>query len=363
MYLITNRALSNATSIRAFGAIPNPAGPNELRLVEVTQKGTTWSVKQVNNQLTPQVVKQLKQKFKLDIDESKDWHASLEVACKLFERAQNEGKSILFFVHGYNNDVSDVIRAAEEIERLYNLIVVPFTWPANGGGVVSGTASYLSDKSDARASSGALNRFVEKVQFFHTLLTQAARTEIKAKVAQKFKNKDNPMAAAELYTQLIGNACKVKISLLCHSMGNYLLKHSLKTSDNATSQLVFDNVCLLAADTNNKDHASWVGQIDARKRVYIVINEEDAALAASRIKPGSQQGARLGHCLRELNSQNAVYIDLTDENGIGLSHSYFKGNSVTDNPAVMHLFDTMFNGLAVEKQLTCATGNAPHRLK
>ena len=363
MFLITNRALSNATTMRAFGDTPNPAGPNELRLVEVTPKGKTWSVKQVTDSLTTPEVKQLKANFKLDIDEHKDWHASLEVACTLFKQAQDEGKSILFFVHGYNNDVNDVIRAAEEMEKLYNLIVVPFAWPANGGGVVSGTASYLSDKSDARASSGALNRFVQKVQYFHELLTAASRADIKAKVEEKFEGKDNPMAAAQLYTELVEKTCKVKISLLCHSMGNYLLKHSLQTSDNATSDLVFDNVCLVSADANNKNHAQWVEALDARKRVYIVINEDDSALAASRIKPGSKQGARLGHYLRGLDSKNAVYINLTDVDGVGRGHTYFKGDSVNDNPVLKNLFDKMFNGLVVEKHLRYFSGDNLYMLK
>lgn len=363
MFLITNRALTKNTTMRAFGDTPNPMGPNELRLVEVTPKGKSWSVKQVNNTLTTKEVKQLKTDFKLDIDESKDWHASLAVACTLFKRAQDAGKSILFFVHGYNNDVNDVIRAAEEMEALYNIIVVPFTWPANGGGVVSGTASYLSDKSDARASSGALNRFVQKIQFFHGLLTEATRSDIKSKVEAKYKGKDNPMAAAELYTELVEKTCKVKISLLCHSMGNYLLKHSLQTSDNSTSDLVFDNVCLVSADANNKNHASWVEELDARKRVYIVINEDDAALSASRIKPGSAQGPRLGHYLRGLNSQNAVYINLTDVDGVGRGHTYFKGDSVNDNPDLKNLFDKMFNGLVVEKHLTYFAGDNLYVLK
>ncbi len=78
------------------------------------------------------------------------------------------------------------------------------------------------------------------------------------------KHPDNPNAAASLYTRLIERDCAVKINLLSHSMGNYVLKHTFSTSENATSQLVFDNICLVAADTNNENHAQWVGQLDVR---------------------------------------------------------------------------------------------------
>ncbi len=351
MYLITNRVIKKGKGLSVFGKTPSPFGPNELRAIQVSKKGTGWSAASVDDKLSVEEVERLKSKYHLNIDTSKDWYGSLTVACNLFDQARTQGKSILFFVHGYNNDVGDVLKTAEEIEKLYNVIVVPFTWPANGGGAISGTASYLSDKSDARASSGAINRFVGKISYYHALLTEAALAEIRSKVDAKYHDNANPMAAASLYSELVSKSCVVKINLLCHSMGNYLLKHSLMTSDNATSELVFDNICLVAADTNNENHAHWVQSLDVRKRVYIVINEDDSALKASRIKPGKQQQARLGHYLKKLNSDNAVYIDVTEAEAVDSEHSYFKGSSVNKNTKLKAIFNQMFNGETVEKDL------------
>jgi esterase/lipase superfamily enzyme len=157
------------------------------------------------------------------------------------------------------------------------------------------------------------------------------------------------MEAAALYSKLLEKDCKVKINLLCHSMGNYLLKHSLMTSDNVTSELVFDNINLVAADTNNQNHAEWLDSIDVRNRIHVVINEDDAALKASRMKPGKAQRARLGHYLKGLNSEKAVYIDVSDCDGVGSEHSYYKGDAVTDNPQLRKLFNDLFNGKRVEK--------------
>jgi esterase/lipase superfamily enzyme len=363
MYVVTNRVIGKGTTTKVFGHTPSPAGPNELRMLEVNKVRNKWKVSEIDDKLTQEQVSQLNQEHHLNLDIRADWHGSLQVACNVFRRAKAENKAVLFFVHGYNNDIDDVLKAATELEALYKVIVVPFTWPANGGGAISGTASYLSDKADARASSGAFNRFVEKIQFFHRALSEANVKLIRQSVQEKYKDKDNPMAAAALYSNLVDKACKVKINLLCHSMGNYLLKHSLMTSDNATSELVFDNINLVAADTNNKNHANWLDKIDVRNRIHVIINENDAALNVSRVKPGREQRARLGHYLKSLNSEHAVYIDVTEAHKVDREHSYYKGNAVKNNAVLKALFNDLFTGYSVEKKLTYFAANNYFKLE
>ena len=150
MYLITNREIDRKKKgLNKFGKNPNSDGPNTLRLMKVSASGRSWRVTEVIDKLPHETVKNLKAKYKLDIDLRAEWHGSLKVACELFEQARDQKKSILFFVHGYNNDVRDVIKAALEIERLYEVIVVPFTWPANGGGLISGSPAYCSRQRNA----------------------------------------------------------------------------------------------------------------------------------------------------------------------------------------------------------------------
>lgn len=348
MYFITNREIVKGKSgLARFGSKPNEAGPNELRLVRVERTSRSWRVALVADKLSSARVSKLKAEFDLDIEENEPWYGSLVVACDIFRQAREEGKSILFFVHGYNNDVEDVLQTAEEIEKLYGVIVVPFTWPANGGGKIAGAAAYLSDKADARASATALNRAIGKIQFYHLLLTESRKSALRKRADKKFPN--NRQAADAWFTQRLEMECPIRLSLLCHSMGNYLFKCTLKTSDNVTSELVFDNINLVAADTNNANHREWVGQLDVRKRVYVVINEDDFALQASRRKPGNEQRARLGHYTFELNSPNACYIDLTRSEGVGSEHSCFKGKPVASNMSLQALFNAMFNGESVEE--------------
>jgi len=362
MYLITNRQILDEKGLDAFGDTPNSNGPNELRLMQVEKdrKTKAWLVSTIDNELSSTEVEKLNKTYKLGINTEEKWYASLRIACELFKQARTEQKSILFFVHGYNNDVGDVIKAALEIEKLHNVIVVPFTWPANGGGPISGTASYLSDKADARASAGALNRAVGKIQQFHRLLTAARKAELEGRAKIKFPN--NSSAAYSHFSKLMEKDCSVTLNLLCHSMGNYVFKNTLKTSDNITSKLVFDNICLVAADTNSKNHADWVGQLDVRSRVNIVINEKDSALKASRLKPGDEQLARLGHYTKKLNSSNAYYIDVTGVAKVGSEHTYFKGSAM-QNLALKKLFTTMFNGRPVEGMLKYHADNNSYKFK
>lgn len=350
MYVITNRKINmKKKGLKKFESTPNECGPNELRLLNVTGTESNAQVELLGDRLSKTRVRELAAKFDLDLDETQDWYASLDVACQLFELANTEKKHILLYVHGYNNDVKDVLRSAEEIEQLYNVIAVPFTWPANGGGALSGTAAYLDDKQDARTSANALNNFVHKVAYYHELLTRSRRDRTMQQASKK--HPENPQAAREYYMKLVDRDCKVTINLLCHSMGNYLFKSALKPGDSALSKLVFDNVALVAADTNNQDHASWVERVNVRNRLYIVINEKDSALKWSRRKPGKEQLARLGHYLRNLSASNVYYIDVSGSKGIGSEHSYFKGKAIKNNSKLQMLFKRIFQGSCAERYL------------
>lgn len=355
MYVVTNRQVNPRRSgLRIFGKTPNDSGPNELRLVEVVRQGSDYQVALLKDRLTRTEVRELKQRHALDLDERGEWYASLRVACELMERAAREQRHLLVFVHGYNNDMKDVLETAEALEALYNVIVVPFSWPANGGGPVSGTSAYLRDKQDARASMDALNRFIEKVGQYHELLTRPRRDRLWQQAQAEDDERGNFEGMHARFSDLLAQDCQVKLSLMCHSMGNYVLKYALQPGAAAARTLIFDNVALVAADTNHDGHATWVERIQVRNRLYIVINENDFALNWSRRKPGDAQRVRLGHYLRNLVARNAYYIDVTHARGVGNSHGYFRDKPVEQNPALRDLFHAAFEGGRAEEALVFA---------
>ncbi|MBK1645812.1 hypothetical protein CKO25_14345 [Thiocapsa imhoffii] len=363
MYVVTNREIhQRRQGLKIFGKTPSTAGPNELRLVQITKQDSNYQTVLLKDRLTRNEVRELKQRYELDIDDSQEWFASLRVACELMDQAAREQRHLLIFVHGYNNDMKDVLETAEALESLYDLIVVPFSWPANGGGPISGTSAYLRDKQDARASMDALDRFMGKIAQYHDVLTKARRERLWNKAVTEDEDRGNWQEVHARYSELLARDCAVKINLMCHSMGNYVLKYALQPSAAAASNLIFDNVLLVAADANNPGHERWVERIQVRNRLYVIINENDFALEWSRRKPGEAQRVRLGHYLRNLVARNAYYLDVTHAPGIGKSHGYFMGQPVANNPQLKALFRAALTGGCAEDALTYAPDLNVYRL-
>ncbi|MEM1435280.1 MAG: alpha/beta hydrolase [Pseudomonadota bacterium] len=366
MYLVTNRALdSSRRGLNKFLSTSGQEGALNLRIVEIAGTRRNPTVAVLDDQLSAAAVRRLNRQHDLNLDPEVPQYQSVAVACELFARARAERKHILFYVHGYNNDVSAVVDAARELEANYpELIVVPFSWPAKGGGSLSGTANYLDDKRDARASSGALDRVFGIVRRLHLLLTEAESRRLWTRTLEKYP--DNPERAREHYVALQSRVCRVTLNLLCHSMGNYVLKYAAIPSETNIRRPVFDNVCLVAADCNNHDHVPWLGEIDCRGGVYVVINEDDYALRWSRIKPGEEQQRRLGHYLKNLAAPNAIYVDLTRAPGVGESHGYFKGEVIRNSAKLRRFFNRLFTGEHPERyvsQLKFDAGSNAYRLK
>jgi esterase/lipase superfamily enzyme len=342
LYIITNRRIkSNVGSYEIFDYILNPRGIRELRLIKYLGDD---KFRLLEDKLSQNKVQSIKNEFQLDIDVNDTYYSSLEVASDIFKKARDENKQILVSVHGYNNDMKDVIERSRKIEDLYNVVVIIFSWPSNGD-----VFGYLDDKDDARASTGAFNKFLHLVSYYHQLFTSGQTKLLQQKAIEK--NKQNQEKSRIDYVKLQNKICKTSINLVCHSMGNYLLKYTMIPSENrALSKPIFDNICLVAADTNNKNHKDWVEKIEVGSNLYIVINENDSALKWSRRKPGEEQLARLGHHLKSLNAQNATYIDVTDYDGMDDSHAYFVDVADT-NDDLEKLFSDIFTGKKAEKGL------------
>lgn len=345
MFIITNRKIrSGKRDFDLLGKTPNAKGPNELRIVEATRQGGQWRLEALPDTLTRE------QKRALDLPLSKPAYASQYMAHKVLTRVREDKKNVLFFVHGFNNDVEAVIERAQGLEEHYGVEVVAFSWPANGGGV-QGVASYKSDKRDARASTGAVYRAMAKARGYLDDLNEHSLATIRAKAAEKFPNNYEQQHA--YVTKLSEQYCPFNISLLLHSMGCYLFKQIQSSSTFDAHHMLFDNVILAAADANNADHAHWVDRIACRRRVYITINEDDSALRVSRIKSGEEQRARLGHYLHRLDSQQAYYVDVTDAPQVGNSHAYFEGDPVKRKTGSLYkFFHAALNGERAEENLS-----------
>lgn len=348
MFVITNRKVNeDKTGLDQFGKTPNEMGNNELRLAQVTKRNNGYEVKFLDDVLDKSEAREYIDDFELDLDPDKTHYASLKVACQTVRRARDKKRHILVFAHGYNNDMHDVMETAFGLEKRYEVEVIPFSWPANGGGI-GGKLSYLDDKRDARASAGALERALKKVHEYLMLISASSRIALRNKANAEYP--DNAERRDALYAELLRKDCPFTVNALFHSMGNYLYKQMLKSSINEGNSLIFDNIVLCQADTNNADHPDWVDKISHNRRVFITINENDFALRLSRIKPGDAQRARLGHYIKRLDSRIAHYINLTDASWVQESHSPF-AEPAGKNDKLKSFFQNAFNGKPAEESL------------
>ncbi|MDE8741009.1 alpha/beta hydrolase [Pectobacterium polaris] len=359
MFIVTNREVKpSASGLKKLGHTPNPKGSNELRLVEANRSNGTWNINILPDVLTAPMKKEIGLE-----NSNRKLHASDYVARIVIERVQKNKKNVLFFVHGYNNDVGDVLDRAERLEKLYNVEVIVFSWPAHGGGIV-GVASYLSDKRDARSSAGALDRCIGRMADLFTELTKEQQEEIKNIVDAKFKSGMNLEKRNALLVELQEKKCPFSMNMIVHSMGAYVYEYALIPSSSDAGKLLFDNVLLVAPDTNNLDHEKWVDKIPCRKSLYITINENDKALKFSRAKIGDEQLPRLGHYRHNLVSKQANYIDFTDYTKIGNEHAYFEGDPVEDHASPVYIFfSKILNGESAYDVLSFDNGVGAYRFK
>jgi len=212
------------------------------------------------------------------------------------DRMKAEGRPGAVFVHGFNNSWEDAVRAGLDLAEIYGMEVLVFTWPSDG------VLNYREVKRRAILSVPAFDRLLEKLVF-----------GLKGTTPE--------------------TACGQRLSLIAHSMGNWILENFIRSDFFNNEFLIFDNVNMVAADVNNEGHVAWVDKIQARRDVNIFINEDDIALDISTAKIGEKQKARLGNFPRRLESKRAHYYNLTDAlDRLGElaehSHGYFKDRKI-----------------------------------
>lgn len=300
IYLVTNRNLIDARDGKmCFGKTFHKNGPHELRLAKITGSPSNW-------------------KMELIPETSKVNPPSKKIFVELLNKMRKQKRNCLFFVHGFNNVVEDVVKRCMNFQKAFGVEVVAFSWPADEG--IKGVTNYRTQKLEAQQSVYAFDRCLKKLN--------------------------------EYLIEFAKERCDLTFNLALHSMGNYLLKTFTKSSEHARDALIFDNIILMAADANNEGHGKWVDSLQHRTRIYITINENDSALKLSAMKFGALQKVRLGHYTKNLSSEKAVYLDFTHADRVGSAHAYFEGDLIVKNRKLKKVFKKMFNGQTVEDDLT-----------
>ena len=149
------------------------------------------------------------------------------------EEANEQQRHLSLFIHGYNNDWKEAVQRYRQIQSsLYGEDnglgqLVLFTWPSNGE-----VFAYLPDREDARTSAPDLAQVFVKLHDDITTIQRAS--SIRGGHA---------------------TPCRAKVSVIAHSMGNYVLQKALasasKTLNNPQLVTLIHQCVMVAADVDN----------------------------------------------------------------------------------------------------------------
>lgn len=301
IYFATNRDPNDAEPPTGYGTSLHPTSPDYLRFGQATVAA--------NGRIT---VVTAPEKVEVEADDPQVL-GSAKVFGEL-HRNMLDGRDTIVYIHGYNVDFKDAVKAAAQVERRYGAIprsrkrrnVVLFTWPSNGS--MLPFMAYKSDRSEARISGEAFARGLEKLV---ALLKELRRDP--------------------------EQVCKARIHLMCHSMGNYVLRNGLQAVRRSGGlPRVFDQIFMFAADEDYDgfEHDHKLALLpELGHAVHVYYNTQDRALFTSDHTKGNP--ARLG--MRGPRSPLTVpgtvnIIDCSAVVGGLVEHSYYldEGRVVRD---------------------------------
>lgn len=179
---------------------------------------------------------------------------------------QNEDQShVTFLIHGYNNGWLDAAKLYQMVcDSLYSGedslgLCISFDWPSLGS-----VLDYLPDRAHAEACAGDLATVFGLLYDWLLQKQQTAAT----------------------------NPCKAKISVIAHSMGNYVTQKALATVWTRKNQpllaSLINQLVMIAADVDNdlfestaSDGSDGNAMANLTYRITSLFSGRDAVLAAS----------------------------------------------------------------------------------
>jgi esterase/lipase superfamily enzyme len=185
------------------------------------------------------------------------------------DQGNNEQQShVTFFIHGYNNGWQDAAQRYQQLcADLYSGagslgLCISFDWPSQGS-----VLGYLPDRVHARDCANDLADVFSRLYDWLLGKQQAAMTDPK-------------------------NTCKAKVSVISHSMGNYLMQKALASAwtrkNQPLSSSLINQLVMVAADVDNdlfdadgSDASDGDAVANLSYRITVLYSGRDAVLGAS----------------------------------------------------------------------------------
>lgn len=230
----------------------------------------------LTTQETTKTLDESRFRFVLTAEEEYPFNDLTRVLNKILDRPSPK-KNLVFLVHGMGDYPEKAFdeNVLEKIEREYDARVVMIHWP-----------SWINLTTIPRANAIESGKVLK--DFFFAL-------------DEYWQNNSERLAG-------------INRVLLCHSMGNEVLKGSLAVYDGGLPADLFSAIIMAAPEVDLQGHADWVSDIDFAGSTYVMINSQDFVLKPVKRLLGK---ARLGLTLvhpdgrQEPLAENANYI-ITD---------------------------------------------------
>ena len=236
---------------------------------------------------------------------------SQNVFKRVREKMVQHTRDTVIFVHGYNVSFKEAMTSAARLKRNFSTAeggpgvnLVLFSWPSDGS--IMPFIAYANDRQDAAASGPAFARGLLKLADF---LRGSTPTE----------------------------ACNQRLHLVAHSMGNYVLRHTVQeylAQSSGRPARLFDQVFMMAADEDNDafEHEYKLKPLPRlAKRINVYFNNEDRGMAVSDKTKGNPE--RLGDDGPRVPRSIPGKVTLIDSTPVVagvVEHSYF-----LDSPRVV----------------------------
>jgi len=256
-------------------------------------------------------------------------------------------KPWVFFVHGFNQDPQSNIDKARALSNNHHVNVIAFAWPSH-------PLDFAMDWDDARqvVIKGLLNGLSGSA-IIGKLLMQKAKSYLKDKwknYPPAIKNAENSnvdiLAALTLIDTHLN--CINPPVLLIHSMGNYLLQNTMKST--RSLPMSFSNIILHQADATSPGY-DWVQQLNANltvtAKLYITINAADFVLGASTMRRTilrKEHVERIGQVRMNHLPGDIHYLDFTDGEWVDNEHEFFQLSKYDTNDFVFDVLDRILKG-------------------
>ena len=242
-------------------------------------------------------------------------------------------RHVTFFVHGYNNDWKDAARRYVQVSRdLFGGakglgICISFDWPSLGS-----VLGYLPDREHARECAADFADVLSRL--YDWLLVKQAEASI------------DP-----------ADACKAKVSIIAHSMGNYLTQKAMASVWTRKNQPLLvslvNQLLMVAADVDNDlfnpgsdDATDGTATANLSYRITALTSGRDNVLGASSGMKhfGTRRLGRSGLAVRPPPGRDNVWdVDCSSliprsVGGMDIHSAYF------DTPATQALIRELLNG-------------------